>query len=113
MSAPHLVGMRASSQILHSTGAICVDSHRTTARSRRPSGFWTTVLALSVLLLLLAIFILQNTRRVQISFLGWDGHAPLADALLIAGVAGALVVASAGAFRILQLRRRVKRERQS
>ena len=32
-------------------------------------------------------------------------------ALLIATVAGAFVVASAGALRILQLRRRVKRER--
>ena len=69
------------------------------------------MIVLAVLLLLLAIFILQNTQSVRISFLGWKGHAPLAAALLIATVAGAFVVASAGALRILQLRRRVKRER--
>jgi uncharacterized integral membrane protein len=66
---------------------------------------------LAVLLLLLAIFILQNTQRVEISFLGWNGHAPLAASLLIAAVAGAFLVATAGVLRILQLRRRVKRER--
>jgi uncharacterized integral membrane protein len=80
-------------------------------RGSRTSGFWTAVIVLAVLLLLLAIFILQNTQSVAISFLGWKGHAPLAAALLIATVAGAFVVASAGALRILQLRRRVKRER--
>ena len=80
-------------------------------RGSRTSGFWTAVVVLAVLLLLLAIFILQNTQSVSIAFLGWKGHAPLAAALLIATVAGAFVVASAGALRILQLRRRVKRER--
>ena len=66
-----------------------------------------------LLLLLLAVFILQNTQKVEISFFGWNGQAPLAASLLIAAVAGALVVASAGALRILQLRRRVKRERKA
>lgn len=80
-------------------------------RGSRTSGFWFAVLALVVLLLLLAVFILQNTQKVQISFFGWDGNAPLAASLLIAAVAGALVVAAAGALRILQLRRRVRRDR--
>jgi uncharacterized integral membrane protein len=80
-------------------------------RGSRTSGFWTAVLILVVLLLLLAVFILQNTQDVQVSFLGWSGSAPLAASLLIAAVTGALVVASAGALRILQLRRRVKRQR--
>jgi uncharacterized integral membrane protein len=79
-------------------------------RGSRTSGFWFAVLALVLLLLLLAVFILQNTQKVQISFFGWDGNAPLAASLLIAAVAGALVVAAAGALRILQLRRRVKRQ---
>ena len=80
-------------------------------RGSRTSGFWAAVIVLAVLLLFLAIFILQNTQDVEISFLGWTGRAPLAASLLIAAVAGAFVVASAGALRILQLRRRVKRER--
>ena len=80
-------------------------------RGSRTGGFWVAVLVLVLLLLLLAVFILQNTQKVEISFFGWNGQAPLAASLLIAAVAGALVVASAGALRILQLRRRVKRER--
>ena len=80
-------------------------------RGSRTSGFWSAVLVLVLVLLLLAVFILQNTQKVQISFFGWDGSAPLAATLLIAAVAGALVVAAAGALRILQLRRRVKRQR--
>jgi uncharacterized integral membrane protein len=82
-------------------------------RGSRTSGFWAAVLLLVVLLLLLAVFILQNTQKVEVSFFGWDGHAPLAATLLLAAVAGALVVAAAGALRILQLRRRVKRERKA
>ena len=80
-------------------------------RTSRTSGFWIAVIVLAVLLLLLAIFILQNTQDVRISFLGWTGRAPLAASLLIAAVAGAFLVATAGVLRILQLRRRVKRER--
>jgi uncharacterized integral membrane protein len=79
-------------------------------RGSRTSGFWAAVIVLAFLLLLLAVFIIQNTQKVNVSFLGWNGHAPLAATLLIATVAGALVVAIAGALRILQLRRRVKRE---
>ena len=78
-------------------------------RGSRVSGLWITVVALVVLLVLLAIFLLQNTRSVQISFLGWDGHAPLAAALLIATALGLLIAVAAGSLRILQLRLRVRR----
>lgn len=80
-------------------------------RGSRTSGTWIAVIVLSLLLLLLAVFILQNTQKVEVAFLGWSGRAPLAATLLIAAAGGALVVASAGALRILQLRRRVKRQR--
>jgi len=80
-------------------------------RGSRTSGIWISVLVLSLLLLLLAVFILQNTQKVEVSFFGWNGHAPLAATVLIASAAGALVVASAGVLRILQLRRRVKHQR--
>src|SRR3954468_16223607 len=59
-------------------------AHRT-----RPSGAWTGVVAGAVLLLLLLIFILENTQRVKVSYLGVDGHLSLGVALLLAAVAGA------------------------
>ena len=80
-------------------------------RGSRTSGTWITVIVLSLLLLVLAVFILQNTQKVEVTFFGWNGRAPLAATLLIAAAGGALVVASAGVLRILQLRRRVKRQR--
>jgi uncharacterized integral membrane protein len=80
-------------------------------RASRTSGTWIAIIVLSLLLLVLAVFILQNTQRVEVAFLGWNGRAPLAATLLIAAAGGGLVVAIAGVLRILQLRRRVKRQR--
>ena len=80
-------------------------------RGSRTSGIWVAVVVLALLLVLLAVFVLQNTQEVTISFFGGDVQAPLAAALLIATAGGALIVVTAGTLRILQLRRRVRRER--
>ena len=80
-------------------------------RGSRTSGFWIGVVSLGVVLLLLVIFIAQNTRETTVSFLGWDGRVPVAVALLIASAAGLFLATVAGALRILQLRRRVRRGR--
>ena len=72
---------------------------------------WTGVIAGAVLLLLLLIFILENTQTVTISFLGADGDVPLGVALLLAAVGGALVVGLVGIARVVQLRKRAKRVR--
>ena len=79
-------------------------------RGSRASGLWSAVVALVVLLILLSVFILQNTRSVEIAYFGWEGETPLAAALLIAVAAGLLIAVIAGSLRILQLRRRVRRE---
>jgi uncharacterized integral membrane protein len=78
-------------------------------RRSRVSGTWLAVVALLVVIVLLAVFVLQNTQKVTIAFLWWDGRAPLAAALLIATAGGLLLAVAAGSLRILQLRRRVKR----
>jgi uncharacterized integral membrane protein len=81
-------------------------------RGSRTSGFWASVIGLGVVLILLIIFIAQNTRETTVSFLAWDGEVPVAVAILIAAVAGLFVAGLAGSLRILQLRRRVRRTRQ-
>lgn len=78
-------------------------------RRSRTSGAFVALVLLGLLLVLLIIFIAQNTQKVHVSFLGWDGTTPLAVALLIAAVGGILVTAFAGLLRIWQLRRRVRR----
>ncbi|GAA5130490.1 lipopolysaccharide assembly protein LapA domain-containing protein [Pseudonocardia adelaidensis] len=78
------------------------------ARSR--SGvLWTGLILSAVVLLFLLIFILQNGTPVQINFLGASGTLPIGVALLLAAVAGLLLVAIPGGLRILQLRRAARR----
>jgi uncharacterized integral membrane protein len=78
-------------------------------RGSRTSGAWIGLAVVAILLVLLIIFIAQNTQKVQVAFLGWEGQTPLAVALLAAVVTGLVVAAIAGSLRIMQLRRRVKR----
>jgi lipopolysaccharide assembly protein A len=71
----------------------------------------TALIAGTAALAVVLIFIIQNTRAVNISFLGAHLHLSLAVALLLAAVAGALVMAAAGTARITQLRRIMRRNR--
>jgi uncharacterized integral membrane protein len=77
-------------------------------RRSRTSGVFVGMVGLGLLLLLLIVFIAQNTQKVQVSFLFWDGTTPLAVALMVAAVGGILLTAVSGLLRILQLRRRVR-----
>lgn len=82
------------------------------ARSRI-GGAWVTAIVTTVILLLLLIFILENGQSAEISFLGQHGHLPQGVALLLAAVAGALLVAIPGSARIVQLRLRQHRQRRA
>ena len=78
-------------------------------RGSRTSAVWTGVVGLGLLLVLLIIFIAQNTQKAEVNFLGWSGTAPVAVSLLIATAAGLGLAVIAASLRILQLRRRVRR----
>ncbi len=78
-------------------------------RASQISRLWVGVTALVVMLLLLVIFVAQNTQRVEVSFLGWNGHPPLSVAILAAVVVGLALAVIAGTLRLLELRRRVRR----
>jgi lipopolysaccharide assembly protein A len=70
----------------------------------RISGAWTAVVIGTVALLLILVFILQNIQNVELSFLVFHGHLPLAVALLFAVILGAIIVLAFGGARIIQLR---------
>ena len=70
----------------------------------RMGGAWVTLLTAAFVLLLLLIFILQNSQRAEVSFLGAHGHLPIGVALLLAATFGVLLVALPGTARIIQLR---------
>ena len=78
-------------------------------RGSRTSGVWEGTVGLGLLLVLLVVFIAQNTDTTTVRFLSFQGEAPVAVALLIATAAGILLTATAGSLRILQLRRRTRK----
>jgi uncharacterized integral membrane protein len=56
------------------------------------------------------VFILQtDSAQVSVAFFGWEGALPIGVALLFAAVGGVVLVAIPGTVRILQLRRRARR----
>jgi uncharacterized integral membrane protein len=76
---------------------------------------WVALIPAVVFLVLLIVFIAENGQQVEVTFFGAKGHLSLALTLLIAAVAGAVVVLLAGTVRIVQLRlathRHARRER--
>ncbi|HEX5018936.1 MAG TPA: lipopolysaccharide assembly protein LapA domain-containing protein [Actinomycetes bacterium] len=86
---------------------------RRAPRVTRASAAWLATGVALVLLILLIVFILQNSTKVEVQFLGMSGTIPLGMALLIAAVGGGVVVAVAGVARVTQLRMNARRTRRS
>ncbi len=77
----------------------------------RTSAAWTLAAAGAFMLLLMLVFIFQNSDEVRLRFLMFEGAVPLGAALLLASVIGAMTVALLGAGRLLQLRLAARRHR--
>jgi uncharacterized integral membrane protein len=77
----------------------------------RTGATWFGICVAALLFVVLIVFMLQNTRSVQVSFLGMHGNLPLALALLVAAVGSAILTMVIGAARIVQLRRLSRRQR--
>jgi lipopolysaccharide assembly protein A len=77
----------------------------------RISAMRTSLIAGFALLTVVMIFIIQNAHAVNISFLGAHLRLSLAVALILAVIAGALIMAAAGTARIAQLRQIMRRDR--
>ena len=75
----------------------------------RTSGMRTGLIAGFAVLVVAVIFIIQNAHAANISFLGVHLVLPLAAALLLAAIAGALLMAAAGPARVTQLRQIIRR----
>lgn len=80
-----------------------------TVRRSRTGGLWVGLILSALVLLFLLVFILQNGEPVLISFFALEGVLPSGVALLLAAIAGMLLVAIPGSLRILQLRRAARR----
>lgn len=70
---------------------------------------WLGICTAAVASVVLIVFMLQNTRGVEVTFLWMRGSVPLALALLVAAVGAAILTVAIGAARITQLRRQARR----
>ncbi|MGW0174959.1 lipopolysaccharide assembly protein LapA domain-containing protein [Rhodococcus sp. NPDC003322] len=75
----------------------------------RAAATWTGLVIGALVLILLLVFILQNLDSVTWNLFWWEFSLPLGVSLLLAAIAGALIMALAGGVRILQIRRLAKR----
>jgi uncharacterized integral membrane protein len=70
----------------------------------RAAALWSSLIIGFLILIVLLIFIAQNTDPGTFHFLGWNWTLPLGVALLLAAVGGGLLSVLVGAARIVQLR---------
>jgi lipopolysaccharide assembly protein A len=73
----------------------------------------TALIAGALVLIVVLIFIIENAHAVTITFFGAHLRISLAVALLLAAIAGALIMAAAGTARITQLRMTMRHNRRA
>lgn len=71
---------------------------------------WLILTAFVLLLILLIVFMIQNSQSVHIHYLGASGRLPLSIAMLISAVVGAFLAILIGSARIIQLKYRLHRQ---
>ena len=74
----------------------------------RTAALWTGLVVGAVVLVVLLVFIVQNLDSVTVQIFAWQLDLPLGISMLLAAIAGALVMAMVGGARILQVRRSAK-----
>ena len=79
------------------------------AKHSKLGGTWTMLVLGAAILVLLLVFILTNTQRVEVHLYGAHATASLGTALVLAAALGILLVVVPGGGRIIQLRRATKR----
>lgn len=81
------------------------------AKRTRMSGLWVAMALFAVVLVLLLVFILENSQRVDISYFGVHGHMTLGVALLLAAVLGIVLVVIAWFARGVRVKAAARRNR--
>lgn len=87
-----------------------IDPRLDERRGRGISGaMWTALILGLLILVLLLVFIVQNNEPADFEYMVWSFRLPLGVAMLLAAVAGALVMALVGSVRLFTLGHRLRR----
>jgi uncharacterized integral membrane protein len=75
----------------------------------RAGALWSALIVGFLTLIVLLIFIAQNTESAPFTFFAWHWSLPLGVAFLLAAVGGGLLTVAVGTARMLQLRHTAKK----
>ena len=81
-----------------------------TVKFTRAAALWSALAVGMLILIVLLIFIAQNTTQASFTFFAAHWNLPLGVAILLAAVCGGLITVLAGTARIFQLRRAAKKD---
>ena len=75
----------------------------------RAAALWSSLIIGFLILILLLVFIMQNTDSTTVNFFAWQASLPVGVAVLLSAVGGGLLTVAVGTARIVQLRRAAKK----
>ena len=75
----------------------------------RAAALWSSLIIGFLILILLLVFIMQNTDSTTVNFFAWRASLPVGVAVLLSAVGGGLLTVAVGTARIVQLRRAAKK----
>jgi uncharacterized integral membrane protein len=114
---PHVSPGEPAGSGLPPVSAPQIDSHLPAEHAEdvkftRAAALWSSLILGFLILIVLLIFITQNTASTEFAFLSWHWRLPLGVAILLAAVCGGLLTALVSAARMFQLRRTAKKNLQ-
>ena len=75
----------------------------------RAAALWSALIIGFLILIVLLVFIMQNTDSATVHFFGWEWNLPMGVGILLAAVCGGLLTVAVGTARIVQLRTAAKK----
>ena len=79
----------------------------------KTAGLWIALILGAILLVLLLIFVIQNDQTARFVYFTAEFDLPLGVAMLLAAIAGALVMALVGSVRMIQMGWTIRRLRKA
>ncbi|WP_422116775.1 lipopolysaccharide assembly protein LapA domain-containing protein [Brachybacterium sp. UNK5269] len=79
----------------------------------KTAGLWIALILGAIVLVLLLIFVIQNDQSARFMYFSAEFDLPLGVAMLLAAIAGALVMALVGSVRMIQMHWTIRRLRKA